>query len=91
MRIEPRQHAVDRGCDQLGVVGLVDVVGAHLLEDVAEQMELAVGVVHCRFGVEPIEIVPGWVASSVIAAPAAAPTRMSVVLRIIREPFQGLD
>ena len=43
MRIEARQHAVDRGCDQLGVVGLVDIVGAHLLEDVAEQLELAVG------------------------------------------------
>jgi hypothetical protein len=33
----------------------------------------------------------GWVANSVIAAPVAAPSRMSEVLRIIHEPFQGLD
>jgi hypothetical protein len=31
------------------------------------------------------------VANSVIAAPAAAPSRMNVVLRIIREPFQGFE
>src|SRR5206468_12549173 len=28
MRIEPGQHAVDRRFDELGVVGLLDVVGA---------------------------------------------------------------
>ena len=44
MRIEAGQHAVDRGFDQLGVVRLLDIVGAHALEHVAEQIELAVGV-----------------------------------------------
>ena len=44
MRIEPGQHAVDRRFDQLAVVGLLDVVGAHPLEHVAEQVELPVGV-----------------------------------------------
>ena len=50
MRIEPGQHAVDRGFDQLGVVRLLDVVGAHALEHVAEQIELPVGVGHRRLG-----------------------------------------
>jgi hypothetical protein len=31
------------------------------------------------------------VANRAIAAPAVAPNRMSGALRIIREPFQGLD
>jgi hypothetical protein len=31
------------------------------------------------------------VANRAIAAPAVAPSKMSGVLRIIREPFQGLD
>src|SRR5580700_9985052 len=44
MRIEPGQHAVDRRFDQLGVVGLLHVVGAHPLEHVAEQVELPIGV-----------------------------------------------
>ncbi len=44
MRIEPGQHAVDRRFDELGVVGLLDVIGAHALEHVAEQVELPVGV-----------------------------------------------
>ena len=44
MRIEAREHAVDRRFDQLGVVRLLDVVGAHALEHVAEQAELPVGV-----------------------------------------------
>ena len=50
MRIEPGQHAVDRGFDQLGVVRLLDVVGAHALEHVAEQVELPVGVGGGRLG-----------------------------------------
>src|SRR6185369_3824947 len=50
MRIEPGQHAVDRGFDQLGVVRLLDVVGAHALEHVAEQVELAIGVGGRRLG-----------------------------------------
>ena len=44
MRIEAGQHAVDRGFDQLGVVGPLDIVGAHALEHVAEQIEVAIGV-----------------------------------------------
>ena len=44
MRIEPGQHAADGGFDQLAVVGLLDIVAAHPLEHVAEQIELAVGV-----------------------------------------------
>jgi hypothetical protein len=44
MRIEPLQHAVDRGLDQLSVFRLLDVVGAHPLEHVAEQVELPIGV-----------------------------------------------
>ena len=44
MRIEAGQHAVDRGFDQLGVVGPLDIVGAHALEHVAEQVEVAIGV-----------------------------------------------
>ena len=44
MRIEPGQHAVDRGFDQLGIVRLLDVVGADPLEHVTEQVELPVGV-----------------------------------------------
>ncbi|MGY3354607.1 hypothetical protein ACVWZK_001270 [Bradyrhizobium sp. GM0.4] len=44
MRIETGKHAADRGFDQLGVVGLLDIVRAHALEHVAEQIELAIGV-----------------------------------------------
>ena len=43
VRIERRQHAVDGRLDHLRLVRLLDVVGADLLEDVAEQAELAVG------------------------------------------------
>jgi hypothetical protein len=50
MRIEPGEHAVDRGFDQLGIVRLLDVVGAHALEHVAEQVELPVGVGSRRLG-----------------------------------------
>ena len=46
MRVERRQHAVDRVFDQLRVVGLFDVVGADALKHVAEQIELAI-----KFGV----------------------------------------
>ena len=44
MRIEAGQHAADGGFDQLAVVGLLDVVAAHPLEHVAEQIELAIGI-----------------------------------------------
>ena len=44
MRIEPGEHAVDRRLDEFVVVRLFDIVGAHLLEHVAEQVELPVGI-----------------------------------------------
>src|SRR6202035_1594257 len=47
MRIEPGQHAVDRRFDELAVVGFLDVIGAHPLEHVAEQIELPVSVRGC--------------------------------------------
>src|SRR5260221_78384 len=42
LRIEPGQHPEDRPFDELIVVGLVDVVGAHALENNPEQAELPV-------------------------------------------------
>jgi len=50
MRVKTGQHPVDRGFDQLGVVGLLDVVGAYALEHIAEQVELPVGVGGGRLG-----------------------------------------
>jgi hypothetical protein len=43
MRIERGQHAVDRGFDELLVRDALDIVGAHPLEHLAEQVELPVG------------------------------------------------
>ena len=50
MRVEPGQHAVDRRFDELVVVGDLDIVGAHPLEHVAEQVELPIGVGGGRVG-----------------------------------------
>src|SRR5579863_9879627 len=47
MRVEPGEHAVDRRFDELAVIGLLDVVGTHALEYVAEQVELPVSI-RCR-------------------------------------------
>ncbi len=44
VRVERGQHAVDRRLDKFRVVGLLDVLGTDVLEDVAEQIELAIGV-----------------------------------------------
>jgi hypothetical protein len=44
VRIERRQHAVDRALDHLGFIGLLDILRAHMLEDVAEQIELPVDI-----------------------------------------------
>ncbi len=44
MRIERCDHAVDRALDQLGVVGLFNVIGPYPLEHLAKQIELRVGV-----------------------------------------------
>jgi hypothetical protein len=43
MRIEPGEHAFDRGFNELRVVGFLDIVGAHLLVHVAKPVELLVG------------------------------------------------
>ena len=58
MRIEPGQHAVDRRLDELGVVGLLDIVGAHALEHVAEQAELPIGVGGRRARARSVEYDP---------------------------------
>jgi hypothetical protein len=42
MRVERHEHAVDRGFDQLGVLRFLDIVGAHALQHLAEQIELPV-------------------------------------------------
>ena len=44
MRVEGGEHAVDGVLDQLLVRRFLDIVGADLLEDVAEQPQLLVGV-----------------------------------------------
>src|SRR5262249_26302956 len=44
VRIEPVEHAIDGAFDQLRIVRLLDVVRTHAFEDVAEQIELPVGV-----------------------------------------------
>ena len=76
MRVEPGQHAVDGRFDQLGVVRLLDVVGAHALEHVAEQIELPVGVGGAAaFALEPKSMTGACDTVSVSAAPAAAPRR----------------
>src|SRR5208282_4191806 len=43
MRIERRQHPVDRRLDQFLVIGLIDVTVTHLVEDFAEDREPLVG------------------------------------------------
>src|ERR1700688_671327 len=44
MRVERTEHAVDRGLDELLFVRLLDIIGANLLENVAEEVEITVGV-----------------------------------------------
>src|SRR5467141_3376310 len=44
MGIERRHHAVDRTLDELGIIGLFDIVGPDSLEHVAEQVQLGIGV-----------------------------------------------
>ncbi len=42
VRVQRRQHAVDRSLDQFCIVGLFDVVGAHALKHIAEEIKLLV-------------------------------------------------
>ncbi len=44
MRIEAREHAVDGILDHQRLVRNFNVVGANSLEDIAEQVELAIGI-----------------------------------------------
>ncbi len=44
MRIKLGEHAVDRAFDELGVFRLLDVILVNLLENLAEEVELAEGV-----------------------------------------------
>src|SRR5258705_13278004 len=44
MGIERRHHAVDRTLDELGIIGLFDIVGPDSLEHVAKQVQLCIGV-----------------------------------------------
>src|SRR5204863_412375 len=44
VRIERGHHAVDRTLDQLGIVGLFDIVGPDALEYLAKQIELRVSI-----------------------------------------------
>jgi hypothetical protein len=78
MRIERRQHAVDRGFDQLGFLGALDIVGAHFFEDVPEQVEL------------PVVLDSKCVCDTSVAAlaPTSTPIIIRGSLRIIREPFR---
>ena len=50
MGVERGEHAVDRGLDQLRLVRLLDIVVADLVEHVAEQVELPIGVGRRRIG-----------------------------------------
>ena len=61
MRIERGDHAVDGAFDQLGVVGLLDIVGPDPLEHLAEQIELRIGIVGTRrgLGARNPDVAPG--------------------------------
>ncbi len=48
MRIEAGQHAVDRRFHELRIIRPFDIIGAHALEHVAEQVEVAIGVGRSR-------------------------------------------
>ena len=50
MGIQRGQHAVDCAFDQFLVVGGLDIVFAHTLENVAEDCQLPVGVTACCIG-----------------------------------------
>ena len=48
MGVERREHAVDGRLDQLRLFGFLDVIRPDLLEDVAEQRELPIGLGRSR-------------------------------------------
>ena len=88
MRIERGDHAVDGALDQLGVVGLFDIVGPDPLEHVAEQIELRIGV--GRWSAALAAAIQnsrcGPAARRVRHVPATAPRKKREFLRIVREP-----
>ena len=89
MRVERGDHAVDRAFDQLGVVGLLDVVGPDPLEHLAEQIELRIGVAAPAPALAAaIQCAPcGAVTRRVRQAPAAAPRKNRKFLRIDSRTF----
>ena len=50
MRIQRRQHSIDSCFDELLLIGLFNIVGADFLENVTEQVQVAVGVGRCGLG-----------------------------------------
>ena len=44
MRVERAEHAVDRRLDELLLVRLLDIIGADFLENIAEEIEIAIGI-----------------------------------------------
>ena len=44
MRVERAEHAIDRRLDELLLVRLLDIIGADFLENIAEEIEIAVGI-----------------------------------------------
>ena len=73
MRVERRQHAVDRRIDQLALVRLLDVIVANLLEHVAEQIELAIGLGGGGVGFGRDGLQSAWARGMVAPAPSATP------------------
>ena len=90
MRIERGQHAVDRRLDELLVGDLLDIIGAHPLEHLAEQIELAVGVGIGRGGVA-CGVVGGAAPSGEQQKQSIAAEAAAIVKRIIRLPFQRVS
>src|SRR5206468_12360047 len=61
MRIERLENSFDRGGDKFFVIGLVDVVGTHDLQHLAEHFELAAGLGAGRRGSARPDLAIAWV------------------------------
>ena len=90
MRVERGEHAVDGRFDQLGLVRLLDIVVANLVEHVAEQIELAIGVGGGRVGGGADRTDSACGAATVAAAPRTTPNPKYPAFRFIRAPFRCL-